>query len=191
MGQPRLNLRGVTTLLIDSDSFSRGLITAMLRGFGMDSPVAVGTAAAAIEFMRAHAVDLCIMEATLPDMSGSNLIRWIRGPDVEVNRYVPIIVLTSYTQLRTISLSRDSGANLIVRKPVSPQGLFDRIAWVARITRPFIDAGSYSGPDRRFRSIDPPDGLRKRANEPQGADETPSMPRSANRLVAAISRGSN
>jgi hypothetical protein len=36
--QSRLNLRGATTLLVDSDAFTRGLIAQMLRGFGMDTP---------------------------------------------------------------------------------------------------------------------------------------------------------
>jgi two-component system chemotaxis response regulator CheY len=188
MAHARLNLKGVTTLLLDSDGFSRGLITSMLRGFGMDPPVIGPTGASAIGYLQNHCVDLCIMEATLPDMSGAELIRWIRRPDREAIRYVPIIVLTSYTQLRTVSETRDGGANLIVRKPVSPQGLFDRITWVARITRPFIDAGTYSGPDRRFKTIEPPDGVRRRSADARDSGDNPMSHRPDNKLLAALSQ---
>jgi DNA-binding response OmpR family regulator len=189
MGQARLNLKGVTTLLLDSDAFTRGLISSMLHGFGMDPPVIGPTGASAIRYLQNHCVDLCIVEATLPDMSGAELIRWIRRPDLEAIRYVPIIVLTSYTQLRTVSATRDAGANLIVRKPVSPQRLFDRITWVARTTRPFIDAGNYSGPDRRFKTVDPPDGVFKRGNEANGETSSPQSHRTTNKLAAAMSQG--
>lgn len=184
MAQPRLNLKGVTTLLLDSDGFMRGLIASMLRGFGMDPPVMGATGASAITYLKSHCVDLCIMEAVLPDMSAPELIRWIRRPENEAIRFVPIIVLTSYTQLRTISATRDSGANLIMRKPVSPQGLFEHIALVARTVRPFIDAPNYSGPDRRFKTTEPPDGVLKRAGDASDPAEH-HAPRPVNRLLAA------
>src|SRR5271163_860053 len=181
MGQARLNLKGVTALLLDSDQFSRGLISSMLRGFGMDQPVIGQTGADAMAYLNGNAVDLCIMEAMLPDMSGAELIKWLRRPEMEKVRFVPVVVLTSYAQLRQVSAARDGGANIIVRKPVSPQGLFDRITWIARVQRPFIDAGNYSGPDRRFQSVDPPDGIWKRGDDANRGKES-SAPRAVNKL---------
>jgi two-component system chemotaxis response regulator CheY len=187
MGQARLNLKGVTALLLDSDQFSRGLISSMLRGFGMDPPVIGQTGADAMSYLNGNAVDLCIMEAMLPDMSGAELIRWLRRPEMEKIRFVPVVVLTSYAQLRQVSAARDGGANIIVRKPVSPQSLFDRITWVARVARPFIDAPNYSGPDRRFQSIDPPDGAFKRGDDANRGKE--AAPKVVNKLVEAVAKG--
>jgi CheY-like chemotaxis protein len=191
MAHVRLNLKGVTSLLLDSHHFSRGLITSLLRGFGMDAPVTCENGAEAMAYLKSNYVDLCIVESLLPDMTGAELINWIRRPEMDQTRFVPIIVLTSYTQVRQVAAARDAGANLILRKPVSPQSLFDRITWVARVTRPFIDAGTYAGPDRRFRSIDPPDGAYKRANDTHEGTETaaPSQPRVVNKLAAAVSKG--
>jgi CheY-like chemotaxis protein len=188
MGQARLNLKGVQALLLDSDQFSRGLIASMLRGFGMDSPIIGQTGADAMAHLNGNSVDLCIMEAQLPDMSGAELIRWLRRPEMEKIRFVPVVVLTSYAQLRLVSAARDGGANIIVRKPVSPQGLFDRITWIARVQRPFIDAGNYSGPDRRFQAVDPPDGIWKRGDDTKRGQE--AAPRVVNKLVEAVSKGS-
>ncbi len=117
-----------------------------------------------------HYADLVVVEAAMPDMPSADLIRWIRRQEKSPFRFVPIIVLSSYTQLRQVSAARDAGANLVVKKPVSPAALYDRITWVARSTRPFIEAGDYIGPDRRFREIAPPDGVMKRETD-TGASE--------------------
>ena len=185
MAQLRLNLKGVSSLLLDSDQFSRGLVASMMRGFGMDAPVIGQSGADAMAYLSTNPVDLCIMEAMLPDMSGAELIRWLRRPEMEALRFVPIVVLTSYAQLRLISAARDGGANIILRKPISPQGLFDRIAWVARVRRPFIDAGNYAGPDRRFQSSDPPDGVFKRGDDARRGEQTGSA---ENRYVSKLAQ---
>ena len=55
--------------------------------------------------------------------------------------------------------------------------------WVARVPRPFIDAGTYVGPDRRFKAEDPPDKIYKRADDSKpGAlseETTPAIPTAA------------
>lgn len=101
-------------------------------------------------------------------------------------RFIPIIVLSGYTQQRTVATARDAGANTVLKKPASPQALFDRIMWVARVPRPFIDAGSYVGPDRRFKAEEPPDKIYKRADD---AANTASNLQTPNTLTAAVSKG--
>jgi CheY-like chemotaxis protein len=171
LAQLRLNLRGVTTLLVDSDHFSRGIISQMLRGFGMDSPAVFETGAAAKAHLKHNYSDICIIEAVLPDMDCSELIKWIRHQDKSPLRFIPVIVLTSYTQHRHVSLARDAGANLVIGKPVSPRVLFDRLAWVAKTPRPFIETGNYAGPDRRFRDLEPLDGKKKRETDYTEVDD--------------------
>lgn len=184
MAQSRLNLRGATTLLVDSDAFTRGLIAQMLRGFGMDTPTTYDTGAAAKAHLLHHYIDLCILEAVLPDMDCAQLIRWIRRQDKSPLRFIPIIVLTSYTQHRHVAMARDSGANLIVKKPVSPRVLYDRIAWVAKTSRPFIETASYAGPDRRFRTLEPLDGKHKRETDFAEGENMQSVPEQNERAGA-------
>ncbi len=190
MAQARLNLKGVTALVVDSDRFTRSLVAQMLRGFGLDAPGVCETGADAINYLQHHYVDLCIVEAVLPDMESPALISWLRKQE-KAMRFIPVIVLTGYTQLRMVEAARDGGANNIVKKPVSPQGLFDRITWVARISRPFIEAGDYIGPDRRFRTLEPPDGIYKRDTDDKTMNngENAVTPESVNRLAQAMTKG--
>jgi CheY-like chemotaxis protein len=161
MGQPRLNLSKVHCLLADRDQFSRGLVAQMLRGFGMGTIRLAGDGAQARELILQDSPDICFIEGALPDISTAEVINWIRRQPPPL-RFIPIIVLTGYTQLKLISQARDSGANLVVRKPISPRALLDRLTWIANIQRPFIETSTFLGPDRRFHDIAPPDGKHKR-----------------------------
>lgn len=169
----KLNFRSVTTLMVDRDRYTRSLIAQMLRGFGVGGIEAVDNGEAAMKYVQEHFVDLLIIEADLPDMRGSDFIRWIRRENKEPLRFVPILVLSGYTQMSMISAVRDAGANIVVKKPVSAQMLFDRVAWMARTPRAYLETGDYVGPDRRFREIVPPNGeYRRETDFAADAEET-------------------
>ena len=177
MAQPRLNLKNVSVLLVDRSAYNRALISQALRGFGIKHITGCETGEAANELLKKTGFDLCLIEAELPDMPGSDLIRAIRRLPREPMRFVPIIALSGYTQFRWLSTVRDAGANLVLKKPISPQALFDRIAWLGRTKRAYIETDNYIGPDRRFHDIDPPDGSYKRASD-KSADVSPVKPSS-------------
>jgi len=165
MGQPRINLKNVNGLLVDRDIFTRGLVSQMLRGFGIEKLMIAGTGEEAKQMITADCPDICLVEGALEDMATADLIGWIRRQTSNTLRFMPVIVLSGYTQLRLIAAARDGGANIVIRKPISPQTLFDRINWVARVSRPYLETSTYIGPDRRFHAIDPADGKWKRSTD--------------------------
>ena len=143
MAQGRLNLKSAVALLVDRDVFTRGLVAQMLRGFGIDTVLTAGTGDEAKEIMKNSFPDICFIEGALPDMTTAELVGWIRRHNSNQLRFAPVIVLSGYTQLRLIAAARDGGAHYVVRKPVAPQTLFDRILWVANFERPFIETVRY------------------------------------------------
>jgi CheY-like chemotaxis protein len=187
MSQACINLGGMTTLLADSDHFTRSITSQIMRGFGAEPCVLVDTGEEATECLLHSCFDLCILEAKLPDMFCGKLIRWLRRLTDNPARFTPILVLSSYTHLRYVAEARDAGANLVARKPISPQTLFDRITWIACTHRPYIEAGQYIGPDRRFKDVAPADGIYKRETDaPAEADSTKTSDNKAP-PVAALS----
>jgi CheY-like chemotaxis protein len=166
MGQARLNLKNVVALLVDRDQFGRGLVAQMLRGFGVTTILTADRGSDAVEILGQNCPDVTFIEGESLDIPTAELIRWVRVNPNKNLRFMPIIVLSGYTQLRLISVARDGGANLVVRKPISPQVLFDRLLWVAAVNRAFLESPTYNGPDRRFHAVDPPDGKLKRASDP-------------------------
>jgi len=163
----KMKLSGVTALIVDSDAFAVDLLTQMLRGLGLNTPKVVDSAAAAKAAMSLNTYDLCICEAELSDCSGAELIKWIRAQKAPL-KYLPVLVATGYSYLHNITALRDAGAHLIVRKPLSGQMLYDRIAWLANPSRSFLETDMYTGLDRRFRSMGPPDGDGRRDTDLSG-----------------------
>lgn len=158
-------------LIVDPDRASRGLVAQMLRGFGIAEPQSVQDGAEAQAFLADNAVDLCVCEATLPDMGSSDLIQWIRHHAPEETRTVPVIVLTAHTPLRVVTEARDSGASVVVKKPLSARVLREHLDWAAKESRPFVRGGNYFGPDRRFRSKPvPPQDDRRGGQDGSGSD---------------------
>lgn len=165
MSKNRLNLGKVSAILVDGDKYVQELVAHMLRGFGLEQLSVVDKGEVAKERIQAGGIDLCIFEASLPDMLGLDLVRWVRRLEDPKIRFSPIVVLTGFTAATAVAKARDCGANVVIRKPVSPQILFDRLAWVSRVQRPFIECESYIGPDRRFKSIGPPGGVGRRSTD--------------------------
>lgn len=160
----RLNLKGVQALLVDGDHFGVGLLVQMLQGLGLDRAKVALSGSEARKELENHDYELCICEAQLPDMPGVELVRWLRrmpGP----KRFLPTLVLTGHSDFGNVTAFRDAGAHLVMKKPASPQALFDRIAWISRPPRDFIECETYVGPDRRFKSVGPPGGVPRRSTD--------------------------
>src|SRR5580704_13092997 len=103
MSGPRMNLKNVTSLIVDRDHYTRGLIAQMLRGFGMESPILVDNGEEAKSILKESRPDIVFLEGELSDMPSANLLGWIRRQSKNPLRFVPLIVMSGYTQLRMIA----------------------------------------------------------------------------------------
>jgi CheY-like chemotaxis protein len=161
----RLNFEQIEALIVDADPYSTSIIGQMLRGFGLNRHTTIESGEEAVRRLQNGHFDLLICDAILPDINAGELIRWIRLQPALALKYIPIVVLTGYTQHSSVTNMRDAGANIVVRKPVAPNVLFDHIAWSARTERPFIETDTFNGPDRRFKNTGPPDGVGRRKTD--------------------------
>ena len=151
--------------MVDHDRFSTGIVSQILRGFGLSNHIIIGTGKEAKKLLAGGRFHLLISESLLPDMKLADLVRWIRRHTDTKIRYMPVVVLTGYTQFSRVAHARDAGVSSVVRKPVSPTTLFDHVLYAARTERPFIDADDFAGPDRRFRPHDAAAGLNRRTSD--------------------------
>lgn len=151
------NLNGAITMVVDDSVFGLDLTTATLRGFGITTRYACHSAAEAIDVLKGFAIDLMLVDCEMPGMDGHELARWLRNSKLDPNAYVPIIMTAGHVRRTKVGAVRDCGANFLVTKPFSAAVLLKRIIWVARDSRPFLEAGDYCGPDRRFRPSEPRD----------------------------------
>lgn len=177
------NLNGAVTMVVDDSVFGLDLTTEALRGFGIQTRYQCHSAADAIEILRDHPIDLMLVDCEMPGMDGHELVRWLRNSRLDPNAYVPIIMTAGHVRKSKVAAVRDCGANFLVTKPFSAAVLLERVIWVARDSRPFLEAGEYRGPDRRFKPSEPreaderrDDMIRLAAQQAEQAANSPETP---------------
>src|SRR5215217_3004893 len=151
-----INLTGAVTMVVDDSPFGLDITASALLGFGIKTRYACPSAAAAMEILQDQAIDLLVVDSEMPDVDGYGLVRWLRRSGLDPNAFVPVIMTAAHVRRSRVSEARDCGANFVITKPFSAASLLERIVWVARDSRPFLEVGEYFGPDRRFRAGDPP-----------------------------------
>ena len=163
------NFAGAVTMVIDDSPFALELTAQAVLGFGIKVRHACSSAAEAIGVLRDRPVDLILVDCEMPGMSGYEFVRWLRRSGLEPNAFAPVIMTAAHVRRSKVSEARDCGANFLITKPFSAGVLLERIVWVARDARPFLEVGDYFGPDRRFRS-EPWEGLERRSEEIRKAE---------------------
>ena len=160
-----INLDKARALIVDDNPQSQDIIVGVLTSFGLRNVVRKAGGLEAQDELKYQSFDLVLANGALPDLDGYDLTRWLRREADEANRMTPVILLTSHTRRSLVEKARDCGANFIVTKPVSPAVMLERILWVAKGDRLFIECEAYVGPDRRWRNLGPPvefpDGRRR------------------------------
>ncbi|MFM9973765.1 MAG: response regulator [Beijerinckiaceae bacterium] len=136
-------------LVVDDNSHMRRIIRALLHGFGVREAYEAEDGAAGLEAFSSFSPDIVITDWAMPIFDGIELTRMIRQPDTSTNPYVPIIMVTGHAERRKITEARDAGVTEFLVKPISAKGLYQRIASVVMVPRPFIKTSTYFGPCRR------------------------------------------
>jgi DNA-binding response OmpR family regulator len=155
----RINLERINFLLVDDNLQSLDIMGSAISGFGVRNIIKCQSAKDARDVIRKTTLDFVITDAQMPEESGYDLLRWIRREASEPNKFVPAIICTGHTRLSHVLQARDCGAHFIVAKPITPKVLLERIFWVARDERAFVECEAYAGPDRRFQRLGPPAGV--------------------------------
>ena len=86
-----------------------------------------------------------------PVLDGINLIKAIRTSKANLDRYIPVVVVSAFTDIDHVCEARDAGMTEYLAKPVSGESICRRICSLVEHPREFIDTMMYIGPDRRRR----------------------------------------
>lgn len=179
----KINLERATVLLMEASPQGMDILVQVLNGFGVRTPLRAMSGASAMEMVKSHLLDLIIVDAQLSDMDGYDFVKWLRSSKIEPNCAAPVIFMSGHTQVSNVTKGRDCGASFLVAKPIVPRVLLDRVIWVARENRVFIECPTYSGPDRRFKFVGPPPGTEGRRSDDLplevGTASTPNMSQDA------------
>lgn len=158
-----INLAGAVTMVVDDSPFALELTSQALLGFGIRTRYSCHSAAEAMAILADCPIDLLVVDCEMPEMDGYELVRWLRRSGLDPNAFVPVVMTAAHIRRSRVAEARDCGASFVITKPFSAKTLLERIVWVARDSRPFLEVGEYFGPDRRFRQSEAPGSERRAA----------------------------
>ena len=161
----RFNLERASVMLLDDTPLGMSILVQIITGLGAKTLYRCATVEQAQEVAANSELDLAIVAGMAPSGQGYDFVRWMRTEAREPNCYTPVLITTSHTPASDVARARDCGGHIIIKKPIAPKVMLERILWVAKEGRPFLFSGSYVGPDRRFRNDGPPDGVGRRRED--------------------------
>lgn len=136
-------------LVVDDNAALRGLLRVSLQAFGCSKVVEAASVPRALESLSSEQIDVVITDWKMQPLDGLHLVRSLRDHQTSPNPYMPIIMLTAYSDEQKLTMARDCGVNAFLVKPFTAQSLARGLADVLSDDRPYIQTESFFGPDRR------------------------------------------
>ena len=124
-------------LVVDDDPLMRRLVTRVLRELGFASiDQAVDGLAAITEFQHA-AYELVITDWNMPNATGIDLLRAIRGGSERTQ--TPVLVLTGHVNSERVQEAIGAGATGFVAKPFEVSGLCQKVLGALGLLNPVTE----------------------------------------------------
>lgn len=139
-------------MVVDPNQHMRMLVKGVLHALGVKDVRLASDSADAFQEWKTFPADIIITEFRMEPLDGVEFTKLVRTASDSPNPYVPVIMLTSYTETSNVVAARDAGITEFVSKPISAQSLHARLHAVIFKERPFVRTKHYFGPDRRRRS---------------------------------------
>jgi len=153
----RINLSKAIVIIIDASQHSLDVTAQILKGFGVATMHRFSTLDEANKYLRQRQADMILIDPSVDHGAGYDFVNELRHSGTQ-NAFVPVILVSGHVHPSDVARARNTGSNFVVTKPLAPTVLLQRVMWVAKDKRPFVEAGAYIGPDRRFKFEGPPIG---------------------------------
>src|SRR6202000_1557876 len=132
-------------LVVDDNQHMRKLVVTILQAFGVVQIFEAADGNRAWAMMRETNPDVVLLDWMMEGMSGIDVVKLVRTSPQPPNPFVPIVMLTGYTQADHVRQARDAGANEFLAKPVSVKAIMSRLGSVIEHPRPYVAPHAYFG----------------------------------------------
>jgi len=163
-------LEGVTALILDDNAHMRGVLRAILVSFGMRRIDEAADCNEAIRLVAGGVIDIAFIDFKLSGLDGIDFCRQIRRAPESPNPFLPIIMVTAYSERSRVLDAVNAGVDEFLVKPIRAVDVANRMNAVIERRRSFIDVPAYFGPDRRRRTDPRFKGPWRRAADPGTVD---------------------
>ena len=156
-------------LVVDDSVNMRQIIRRILRIFGLREVYEAADGVEALDVMSSALPDIILTNWEMLPMNGLEFVRAVRSREKSLATFMPIIMISGYTDLDRVVEARNAGVNEFMAKPLSAKSLYTRILRIIDKPRRYVDSGAYFGPDRRIKA-GPFEGRERRAEADSPAD---------------------
>lgn len=163
-------LESVSALILDDNAHMRGLLRVILAGFGMRVIEEAANCPEAVALVANSEIDIAFVDFKLGGQDGIEFCRHIRRGANSPNPWLPIIMITAYSERSRVLDAVNAGVDEFLVKPVRAVDVANRVNAVIERRRPFIDTPTYFGPDRRRRDDPRFQGPWRRSADPGTID---------------------
>ena len=161
------SFRSFRILVIDDSSAIRQLIHSTLDIIGVGTVEVAAHGGEAVELLKkstkpmddrryrpgGSSFDIVMTNVDMPTVDGMMLLRWIRRHEESPDRFMPVIMVSSYADPAKVREARDAGDTEFVAKPFTIASICSRLINAIEKPRQFVQTSDYFGPDRRRRTL--------------------------------------
>ncbi len=165
------DLSQVKILIVEDMQPMLSLTVSLMSMFGFKNVHGAKSAEEGYKFFCQHNHDLIITDWLMEPLDGLDLIKKVRRDDSSPNKFVPIILMTGYSDQPRVESARDTGVTEFLMKPYSARDMYARIVQIIEKPRQFVDTTEFFGPDRRRRKAFEFFGRDKRGNSDKNMAE--------------------
>lgn len=161
----------VKVLIVDDNQAMRQVTSMLLETFGIGKVLEAEEGETGFKIFQEENPDIVILDWIMEPIDGIALTKRIRTDSGSQNQFVPIIMMTGFSEKRHVTTARDAGVTEYVVKPFSAHDLYRRIVQLIERPRQFIRTETYFGPDRRRKIDDAYAGPLRRVSDKTSENE--------------------
>ena len=142
-------LHRISILVVEDNQPMLDITKSLLLTFGVGHVIGASDGEMGFKRFCEYNPDIIIADWMMRPMDGISFTRLVRNDSRSPNPYVPIILMTGFSERRRVVQARDAGVTEFLVKPFNARDLYKRLAQVIERPRQFVRAENFFGPDRR------------------------------------------
>ena len=143
------NFSSIKVLLVEDNKPMLELLRAVLQSFGVVNISLALDGNEGFQKFCKHNPDLVITDWMMKPTDGIELSRKIRNDPKSPNQYVPIVLMSGFSEKNRVIDARDAGITEFLVKPFNARDLYRRVHQIIEKPRQYIRCEDFFGPDRR------------------------------------------
>ena len=125
LGQASRRLGAKTVLIVEDNELNMKLFNDLLEAHGY-ATLKTRNGMDALGLTRAHRPSLILMDIQLPEVSGLDVIKWIKADDQIC--HIPVIAITAFAMQGDEARIREGGCEAYIAKPIAVSNFLETIS---------------------------------------------------------------